>query len=267
MKSIILILSFFLLNCKTEIKKEITKKPNEVTTEIPEVLDADDLTKYLPERKNGDTLITHKFMVISYSRALKNPEWAVYKLDKERVLSQTNARRRNFEPDPALQKGAAENWDYSDSGYDRGHIIPAEDMDFNEEAMHESFFMSNISPQLPSFNRGIWKKLENAVRKNAAKRGDLIIISGSIFKDGELSEINNGVAVPSHFFKVLLHEEDQKRSAIAFVLPHAESHSNLSEFAMTVSEAEKICGINFFQQFKESTDFETVFNKEDWIIY
>ena len=104
------------------------------------------------------------------------------------------------------------------------------------------------------------------MRKNAAKRGDLIIITGSIFQDGELSEINNGVAVPSHFFKVLLHEEDQKRSAIAFVLPHAESQSNLSEFAMTVSEAEKICGVNFFHQFKESTDFEKVLNKEDWIL-
>jgi endonuclease G len=265
MKSIILVLSFFLLNCNTENKKEISKKPIEEKTIVPEVLEADDLTKYLPERKTGDTLITHKFMVISYCRTLKNPEWAVYKLDKERVLSQTNARRRNFEPDPAL-KGTAGSWDYSESGYDRGHIIPAEDMDFNEEAMQESFFMSNISPQLPGFNRGIWKKLENTVRKNAAKRGDLIIITGSIFQDGELSEINNGVAVPSHFFKVLLHEEDQKRSAIAFVLPHAESHSNLSEFAMTVSEAEKICGVNFFHQFKESTDFEKVLNKEDWIL-
>jgi len=270
MKTLIFILSLFFLNCNTVQKKETNDNPLEVKINLPEIiepeiLDADDLSKYLPERKTGDTMIVHKFMVISYCRALKNPEWAVYKLDKERVLSQTNARRRNFEPDPAM-RATAGSWDYSESGYDRGHIIPAEDMDFNEEAMQESFYMSNISPQLPGFNRGIWKKLENTVRKNAARKGDLIIITGSIFTDGELTEINNGVAVPSHFFKVLLHEEDNKKSAIAFVLPHAESQSSLSEFVMTVSEAEKKCGINFFQNYKDNTDFEKVIKKEDWII-
>jgi endonuclease G len=259
MKALLLILSIFFFNCNpetTEQKKSVTEQIN-----------GDDLTKYLPERKIGDTLILHNFMAISYCRALKNPEWAVYKLNKDRVLSENNARRRNFEPDPALQKGAAENWDYSESGYDRGHIVPAEDMDFSEEAMQESFFMSNVSPQLPEFNRGIWKKLENAVRKNASKKSNLIIISGSIFTDGELTEINNGVAVPSYFYKILFYEEGSKKSAIAFVLPHAESQSNLSEFAMSVREAEKICGINFFHHYGASTDFETVFNKEDWIIY
>jgi len=271
MKALLFIISIFFFNCNNAtqadyIKKQILENSNlKNSSEFDHT--SDDLIKYLPERKIGDTTITHNFLVISYSRALKNPEWAVYKLDKERVLSQNNARRRNFEPDPALSSGTASSWDYSESGYDRGHIVPAEDMDFSEEAMHESFFMTNVSPQLPEYNRGIWKKLENIVRKNAAKRGDLIIISGTIFTDGELKEINNGVAVPSHFYKIILHEEDDKKSAIAFVIPHAESHSNLGEYAMSVSEAEKICGLNFFKQYGSSTDFESVFNKEDWIIY
>ena len=258
MKALFLLFTLVFFNCSQALQND--------KNQTIESVESDALLKYSPERKIGDTLLVHNFMLISYSRTLKNPEWAIYKLNQERILSENNARRRNFEPDPALKNGTAGSWDYSESGYDRGHIVPAEDMDFSEDAMRESFFMSNVSPQLPSFNRGIWKKLENAVRKNAAKKGDLIIISGCVFKDGELSEINNGVAVPNYFYKILLHEDAQKKSAIAFVLPHAESHSNLSEFAMSVSEAEKICGFNFFHQFGASTEFEKVLNKADWII-
>jgi endonuclease G len=270
MKTLFFILSFFFFNCNTKTDGKLNNSPennNSVQPKEHSEIISDNLSKYLPESKVGDTIIIHNFLVISYSRALKNPEWAVYKLDKERVLSHTNARRRNFEPDPALSSGTASSWDYSESGYDRGHIVPAEDMDFSEQAMQESFYMSNVSPQLPGYNRGIWKKLENTVRKNASKNGDLIIISGTVFTDGELTEISNGVAVPSFFYKIILREDNQKKSAIAFVIPHSESHSNLGEFAMSVSEAEKICGLNFFKQYGTSTDFESVFNKEDWIIY
>ena len=73
-------------------------------------------------------------------------------------------RKNDFRIDPVVKTVSATPADYRNSGYDRGHLCPAGDMAFSEIAMSESFYMSNISPQVPSFNRGIWKTLEQKVR-------------------------------------------------------------------------------------------------------
>jgi endonuclease G, mitochondrial len=228
--------------------------------------DSEELMSLLPQQKNDDSLIVHNYFIVSYSRALKNPEWTIYKLKKDNILSTNSFRRRNFTADPKLNNYTANSWDFSGSGYERGHMVPAEDMDFAEKAMEETFFMTNVAPQLPQFNRGIWKKMENVVRKNALLKSEITVITGSFFPEDSLTKIENGIAIPQKFYKVLFHRDSSNISAIAFVLPHEQSSGKISDYAMSVAEAEQKLNIIFFYKLAETIEFKAIFKPEDWIL-
>ena len=110
-------------------------------------------------------------------------------------------RSDNFRKDPHVSTESATLSDYKGSGYDRGHIIPAADMKWSPDAMSASFFMSNMSPQDPSFNRGIWKKLEEQVGKWALENSEIYIVTGPVLTDGPYQTIGvNKVAVPKYYY-------------------------------------------------------------------
>ena len=92
-------------------------------------------------------------------------------------------RSNDFGPDTSIPAGSrSELSDYSGSGFDRGHMAPAEDMTRSEKVMSECFLLSNMIPQIgDGFNNGIWKSLENAVRGWVQQRGELTIIAGPVF--------------------------------------------------------------------------------------
>ncbi len=102
-----------------------------------------------------------------YSEPHEQPAWVAYLLTDDEVQG-TLSRTNNFRADPGISTGSAALSDYRGSGYDRGHLAPAADMKWSSAAMSESFLMSNMTPQVPGFNRGIWKKLEAWVREQAA---------------------------------------------------------------------------------------------------
>jgi len=87
-------------------------------------------------------------------------------------------KRSNAFPDYNVPEGSATNVDYQGSGYDRGHLAPAGDMSWSSQTMEESFFYSNMSPQVPGFNRGIWERLEDQVREWAIENQDIYVVTG-----------------------------------------------------------------------------------------
>ena len=97
---------------------------------------------------------------MSYLETHEQAEWVYYRLNSN-LVSGNVKRSNNFREDKSIRTGSANLSDYKYSGYDRGHLAPAGDMKSSNTGMSESFFMSNISPQTPSFNRGGWKKLES----------------------------------------------------------------------------------------------------------
>ena len=121
-----------------------------------------------PRPINGEQLVTHLGYSLSYNEKHEQANWVFYELTIDEVLGSIK-RKDQFRADPNIKTGSASLSDYKRSGYDRGHLAPAADMKWSSKAMSESFFMSNMSPQTPSFNRGIWKKLENLVRKWAVE--------------------------------------------------------------------------------------------------
>ena len=134
-----------------------------------------------PAIRSGDQIIRHFAYTLCYDEPHEQARWVAYEL----TLAETNGpeeRASGFFEDPAVTTGSATDTDYAGSGYDRGHLAPAGDMTWSDRAMHESFYYSNMSPQVPSFNRGIWKKLETLVRAWAQVYDGILIATGPVLE-------------------------------------------------------------------------------------
>ena len=141
---------------------------------------------------------------IGWSPSLRHPVWAAYHVVKDARFDAL--QRPNFQQDRSVASSPAAN-DYARSGYDRGHLSPAADFAFDEKAMSETFYMSNMSPQKGGLNRGIWKDLEAEVRLWAKNFGRVYVVSGPILEKPaeEYQSIGeNGVSVPEFYYKVIL---------------------------------------------------------------
>jgi endonuclease G len=169
-----------------------------------------------------------------------------YELFAKRLLSVTE-RNNRFTQDPQVKPPTCLSADYTKSGYDRGHLVPAADMLWDEDAMKESFYMSNISPQVPGFNRGIWKVLEEKVRDKARSGSHLFICAGPLLGDTLKRHIGvrNAVTIPDYFFKAIVDTVGIDRG-IAFIIPNQSSKSSLSTFAVTIDYLEAILSRDLF---------------------
>lgn len=196
---------------------------------------------YLPE---GGTcnVYHHTSYYFCYDEKSEDSQWVAYELTAQEVAG-TLHRTDDFRPDPIVNSGSATLQDYRGSGYDRGHLAPAGDMEFNSQAMHESFFMSNMAPQTPNFNRGIWKSLEEQVRTWATDYGSLYVITGSLIDTCMARIGSDKVCVPTHFYKILYNKSNNQ--AIAFLLKNEGSKNDLSTFIVPIKTIESKTGIHF----------------------
>ena len=103
----------------------------------------------------ADCVVDRTGYALGYSEEHEQAAWVMYRMTREETLTRAAVRTDDFREDPNIVTFSALPSDYSRSGYDRGHLAPAEDMKFSEVTMRESFYMSNMSPQKPDFNRGV----------------------------------------------------------------------------------------------------------------
>lgn len=151
-----------------------------------------------------DTLVFRDGYTLGYSSIYRQTLWVVYPLTADNLRTQAVKRLNRFYPDPDLPT-APHPEDYIRSGYDRGHLVPAADMAYSDKTMRESFYMGNISPQIPSFNRKTWKQLENEVRKTALREQYIYILTGAIFHPDTSHNLNpKHLIIPTHYYKVIL---------------------------------------------------------------
>ena len=194
---------------------------------------------------NTNQVVHHANYTLSYSEACEQAEWVAYELKKERLNGQIK-RSNNFKIDLNITTGSAELKDYKYSGYDRGHLIPAADMNFSQLAMDESFYMSNISPQNKSFNRGIWKKLESHVRYWAVEYDNLYVITAGVLDSCNKFIGLNKVCVPEYFYKIILDYKSPEIKAIGFLLPNKKGNQHLASYVVSIDRIEALTGIDFF---------------------
>lgn len=220
----------------------------------------------LPVSTTG-AIVRHTYYSLSYSEEDEQAEWVVYELTRDRLNKNWVERESSFRPDPAVRTESATPNDYRGSGYDRGHLAPAADMAFNPTAMSESFFMSNMSPQLRAFNGGIWRELEECTRDWARDFQHLYVVTGPILSRRALGQIGfSKVTVPPGFYKILLAPDQGK--AIAFVLPNEMSEKPLMEYATTIDRVEELTGIDFFPELLKglNEELEGSLDKAAWPI-
>jgi len=208
---------------------------------------------YLPNSENKQ-VIEHSYMTLSYMEKYEQAEWVAYELTKENVGG-TIGRSNNFRVDPKVSSGSASLSDYKGFGFDRGHLAPAADMKFNAAAMNECFFMSNMSPQDPSFNRGIWKKLEGQVREWAIQNEHLYVVTGPVLDQTLTRSVgSNKVIIPDFYYKVILDFTTPEVKGIAFVLPNEKGVNSLRSYVVTIDYVETITGIDFFPELPDDLE-------------
>ncbi|OFX58736.1 MAG: hypothetical protein A2046_17125 [Bacteroidetes bacterium GWA2_30_7] len=223
---------------------------------------------YLPATDSSDQIIKHSYYTLSYVEEWEQPKWVAYKLTSEMVKGKTQ-RVNDFRIDTLVKTSSATLEDYLKSGYDKGHLCPAGDMKFSKQAMSETFYMSNMSPQKPYFNRGIWKKLEAFVRQKALSKNLLYIVTGGIISDTAKYIGANKVSVPESYYKVIYCPNMPDCPMIAFVLKNEKSKQQLSIFTLTVDSLEKLTKIDFFSALPDSleTNYESNSKVNSWFIH
>jgi len=238
--------------CLAARKSNVTSQDINNSETIPVEVEWVEIPAKLTDRK--EQIISHTGYTVSYNSDWKIPNWVAYELTKEE-LKGVVPRSNNFEPDPKVPYGkSATNDDYKNSGWDRGHMAPAGDMKWSEQAMKESFYFSNVCPQNRNLNSGIWNDLEIQVRELARQKGKIYVVCGPVVSKQPNTIGYNKVAIPDAFFKVLLQNDHGEWAAIGFMFDNKSGRKHLSTYAMSVEDIQNITGIDFFPSLPDSIE-------------
>ncbi len=276
MKKIPLLLVILSISFQYVFSQEVKQKIDEIDTEISEYYSKisklqeekkelqlqyirERLKKNaLPKMEEGEELIEHQAMMLVYSEEHEQAKWVAHIISTE-IINGSVTRTNDFRTDSKVKTGSAEQEDYffryeqqgevayDGLGYDRGHLAPSADFRWSQTALSESYFYSNMSPQLGVFNREGWAHLEGAMRAYVVKNNtDLYIITAPVLTDN-LEVIERGVnqvSIPEYFYKIAYDMENQV--AIAFLIPHKEFEHKIDYYAVSIDSIEAITGIDFF---------------------
>lgn len=214
--------------------------------------------------RNDIEVIDHMYYSVGYVEQYEQAAWVCYVLNKSELVIPNVQRHDRFLEDPDVSTGSANYYDYRGSGYSRGHMAPAGDMAFNEEAMRQSFYMSNMSPQRIPFNGGIWRELEETVRDWAYKNDRLYVITGPMLNTvSEYVGQKNKVGVPRKYYKAVLDAEGPELKAIAFIMENEVSERPIMDYAVTIDELEEELGMELYDQLLDDSIESEIESKID----
>jgi endonuclease G len=196
--------------------------------------------------KPGDQEICHKNYAVIHRCDVKAPS-AVFEHLTATAMSGPAKRKDDFRPDPLVTPNCSATLaDYATVGktHDRGHMSPAANNTQDADIMSESFFLSNMQPQLANNNRGAWRLLESAEREWAKAGGDYYIISGGIWDQG-YTKTGNGLGIPTRLYKIIYDKNTKK--ARAFLMPNApiSPATDWPKYETTVAAVQQATGMVF----------------------
>ena len=228
------------------------------------------ITNGFPELKPKETIIHHAAMSLVYSPKHKQAKWVAHIISPD-ILNGQVSRSNDFRADPLVKGGTAIEEDYflriinengeldfDGFGYDRGHLAPSADFRWSKRALSESYFYSNIAPQVAALNRGKWADLENLFRAYVySEQVPLYVVTGGVLED-DLPTIERGihqVSIPRYFWKVAIDLENKR--GIGFLMPNANLEYPLTHYALAIDKIEQLTGINFYANLTDGL--------EDWL--
>lgn len=186
----------------------------------------------------NELMLDHKYFVIAYDKEHSIAKWVKYTLTKDE-LNGPGKRPSRFRADPYLQKlgiKAIKHEDYTNTGYARGHLAPAEDFSRSQEAIESTFVMSNAIPQKGSVNSGAWAQLERKVRSWACGEESITVITGPVIEDG-LNSLESGVLIPNRYFKIII-DNTPPQKQIGFIYYQDKKGQNILDNVWSVKEIE-----------------------------
>ena len=241
-KGILLILLFTIFSCSDDNTKDIIKNTNYSKLEIADTLKGE--------------VVYHTNFTLSYAEEYEQAYWVAYELLSSELVPNYE-RTDKFIKDPKVSTETANGDDYVGSGYDRGHLMPAAVCVWDSIAMYESFYYSNISPQNPSFNRGVWSRLEDIERDLAMKYDTIWVVITPIFNSIIETIGENNVAVPSEYGRAFLVKDNGIYKGVAFRLSNEGKPSDydiIANSSITIDELEQLTGFDLFFQLNDSDE-------------
>jgi endonuclease G len=215
------------------------------------------------ELQRTDDVIEYLGYSVSYNKDRKIPNWVSYELLASETDGPYSRKGKNFRQDPSLRLPQAEDNDYRNSGWSRGHMAPAGDFKWSDDAMWDTFYFTNCCPQDQSLNAGQWSTLEKKVRDWANRFGSVRVVTGPLVWENSYGTIGyNKVVVPDAFFKAVLAGEQ----SIAFVMYNKSENENMQKCAMSVDQLEELSGIDFFADLDEflESKVESTYSLRNW---
>lgn len=204
-----------------------------------------------PLSGEDDLLVVHQSHTLSYNNDRGTPNWVAW-WTKASNLGERRERPL-FEPDRSLPNGFTriQYYDYSGSGYDRGHMVPAADRFADERLMNETFLMTNIVPQTGDLNQYPWNDFEGYARGQARQRFDVYQIAGVY---GDKGRLRGKVTVPTNCWKVIAMIEPgtqtitERTRVVAVDMPNVDGIANekWEKYKTTVRAIEQKTGLDLF---------------------
>lgn len=204
------------------------------------------------------TCLSKTAFVIGHDGEKRQPRWVAYWVSSE-TADLPGIGKRKFVPDPELPESEnAKDSDYAKSGYDRGHMAPYASVRRKGNPLPEceSCYFSNICPQKPSLNQGIWKALENKERMWAKRYEKVWITTGPIFGEDGNTVPSGRVAVPMSFYKIIMQAQDGQLKALSYIIPQSvtKQDRNLKCYLVSIDDIEKATGIDFFSELPDDVE-------------
>ncbi len=202
------------------------------------------------------TILENRSYTAGYSESMNNPLWVAYRIFDVPELE--NGERASFRIDHRTRSKISTS-DYKHSGFDRGHLAPNYGIGtrYGQEGQDETFLMSNIIPQSPGVNRGIWKDLEMVVAKQYGRYfQEVWVVTGPVFTD-PIEKMESGIPIPSHYYKIIADENGGKLRVLAFLIESdCPPYTRIRKRLVSIDEIEGKTGLDFFPKLSEQAQYQ-----------
>jgi len=217
----------------------------------------------MPAIRGADVVLVYSGFVVNYNTERLIPNWVAYELTSEEVAGQI-PRARGFSMDLDYKDRQAMREDYSNTGWDKGHMAPSADMKWSQTAMNESFYLTNICPQNHDLNGKAWHSLEKHVRDWAVEFGRVWVVCGPYVYANSYGTIGaRNVVVPDGFFKAVLRYDGKKYKSIAFVFENNSESQPVKSAVVSVNDVEALVGYDLFTNLPDRIE-ESVESQSSW---
>lgn len=267
------LLAFLMLSCSDNTNSSVEAKPNTETNKNKSIYTwakSVHTTLGVPFDRDttDDYLIIRPQYVVSYSNRLGQPNWVASELNAA-WFGEVERYEGNFITDNSLPVSflKIKDGDYTNSGYDRGHLVRSEERTATVDDNKSTFLMSNVFPQTPDLNRGVWLKLEYECERLCKEENkELFVVAGGIFHSNKTLNDAGKVVIPDSCFKIIvvldkgqsLANVTSSTKVIAVVMPNIAGIRTdaYSKYLTTVDRIEASTGYDFLNEISDSVENE-----------